>query len=169
MKITLQQVKKDIDDGKSKYIFYSAHTQWWTHLTSDLEEAIKTGKESQRKNIEIMLKDDKIPEAKKTMLKAHLTRIDDSAIPLDPIGSPLMQTENCREWIEASENKPEHFGKYGLESFMKAHHQNCNNWCPTSWEAITEYLTRVKELEKIKADPKSDFEQAIDDNTKKKK
>lgn len=41
MGITLEQIKKDIESGKSDKIYYSSATTWWTHLEEDLIDAKK--------------------------------------------------------------------------------------------------------------------------------
>ena len=52
---TLEQIKQDIKDGKSKKIYYSTHTLWWTHLDSDLQEATIEGLKEKRTSLTITI------------------------------------------------------------------------------------------------------------------
>lgn len=170
-KMTKQQVLDDIKSGKSQAVYYSSQTLWWTHLNEDLKEANKTGKEKQRENLTHMTSPgSNVPEAQQKMMRAHLQRIDDSPIPLDPSGSPLLQIDDPIQWIEKADENPKHFGKHEIDALMKTHHQNSNGWCPSSWESVNQYLDRMKEFEAkaIQSDnnTKSEFEKAIDDNIK---
>lgn len=55
-------------------------------------------------------------------------------IPFDPSGSVLFQMDDPEKWVTYSENKPEHFGKYGIDTFLFSHHQNCENMCFSTWD-----------------------------------
>ena len=143
--MTIEQVKQDIQNGKTTLIYYSAHTLWWTHLTSDVEEAMKMGKVVSDNRHDAMLKDPEVPQEHKDKLIALRDMASQGAVefPMDPTGSPLMQTDDAAKWIEMSEAKPEHFGKHGIETFMKAHHQNSNNICHSEWETYNDMIDNV--------------------------
>ena len=51
MPITLDQIKKDIAEGKTSAIYYSSKTLWWTHLDTDLEESTEIGKKRSEENL----------------------------------------------------------------------------------------------------------------------
>lgn len=140
--MTLEQVKADIKSGKSKRIYYSAGTLWWTHLESDVEEASKQGKIYQIEVNKRMLADETVPEEKKQRLKALLSQIDTSkaGIPLDPVGAPLYAMDKPMKWIEQSEKKPSHFGKHGLAAFIFTHHQNCKTGFYNKWDKYNELI-----------------------------
>ena len=112
-----------------------------------------------------MLNDEKVPEPQKRMIRSHMQGIDDSRVPLDTSGSPLMKLDQASLWIDEAEQKPEHFGKHKLEAFMKTHHQNLQGWNPTDWNQVNDYLDRAKELQ----GGKSEFEKAIEDNIERNK
>ena len=146
--MTIEQVKEDIKDGKCEMIYYSSSTLWWTHLTSDVEEAMKTGKAASDKRHEDMMNDPNFPQENKDKLKALKKMIGEGAveIPMDPTGAPLMQISEKKDiegWVAASEAKPEHFGKHGVDAFMKSHHQNCDNNCFKEWAGYNEMIDNV--------------------------
>lgn len=135
--ITLKQIKEDIESGKTTMIYYSAHTLWWTHLDSDLKEAMEQGHKASDEKHERMMKDPKMPAEEKERMKSLYKMVKGGAVttPLDPSGSPLLQISDLNTWIANSEAKPEHFGKHGIDAFVKSHHQNCEGECYPSWEA----------------------------------
>ena len=134
-KITIDQVKSDIDSGKSTLIYYSTSSLWWTHLDSDVEESMIMGRKKQAKSHEMMLADPKFPKDRKKKLIAIMKAIGKNSItPLDPSGATLYQSEDLNEWIMVAEKKPEHFGKHGLDAFMKSHHQNCEGKTFKNWD-----------------------------------
>lgn len=146
--ITLEQVKKDIEEGKSTMIYYSTHTLWWTHLASDVEEATKQGTIASAKEHEKILEDPNVSVEQKQRLTSLLKMANKFAvqIPMDPTGSPLYQMEDCDKWVSEAEKKPYHFGEHRLMAFMKSHHQNCEGKCFQKWERYNELIT----LEDIK-------------------
>ncbi|AVR47227.1 hypothetical protein C7S20_19310 [Christiangramia fulva] len=144
----LEQVKKDIQEGRSTMIFYSAQTLWWTHLESDLEEARELGRKTQERNHKKMMKDSRIPKKDKQRMKAMFKEISKhNHVPLDPSGSVLFEMETPMYWITEAEKKPNHFGVFQLEAFMKTHHQNCNNHCFTSWDDVNAQLRTEKRIQ----------------------
>ena len=148
MKLTLDNVKQDIQSGKSRMIYYSAQTLWWTHLAEDLQESMEQGIAAQKERVTELLNDPSIPEARKVFMRQHLESHRNHKVPLDPSGSPLMQTDDVVGWVKKAEAKPEHFGRHGLKALMKTHHHNCNRWCPQSWAAVNAYLDRALIFEK---------------------
>ncbi len=133
--MTIEQVKSDIDSGKSTLIYYSTATLWWTHLDSDVEESMIMGRKTQAEKHKNMLANPNVPEKKKKKLQAIINAIGKNSItPLDPSGATLYQSEDLDEWIAVAEKKPEHFGKHGLDAFMKSHHQNCEGKAFTKWD-----------------------------------
>ncbi len=132
--MNIEQIKASIASGQCKTIFYSAHTLWWTHSVEDLKQATETGRATQSERHSRMLADPTVPEATKQQLKGLMQIIARGNTPLDPSGSPLMQTDNPTEWISMAEKKPEHFGRHGIQAFLKAHHQNCGGLCFSKWE-----------------------------------
>ena len=130
--ITFDQIKKDIRDGKVSWIYYSSNTLWWTHLESDLIESRKLGREASKRSHDKLLASNRSDKEKKKM-SALFEMAQKGSHPLDPSGSPLMMTEETNEWMDVAKQKPSHFGKHGLNAFMKSHHQNCNNKCHPEW------------------------------------
>lgn len=150
--MNLDQIKQDIEEGKSTRIYYSTRTLWWTHLDSDLKEATKEGREKQIKQIQKKIDQGQLPEPQITLAKSHLQQIKDRTIPTDPEGAPLMQMEDPKEWVEAAERKPEHFGDLGLEAFLGCHHQNCKEFSPSSWEVINKVMAEKRLENKLKSE-----------------
>ncbi|MES2004319.1 MAG: hypothetical protein V4450_07345 [Bacteroidota bacterium] len=143
--ITLEQIKKDIADGKGSRIYYSAHTLWWTHLDTDVETATEMGKQASDSRMEQMLADPTVPEEQKTRIKALRNSAPmQSTVPLDPSGSPLYQMDDVEKWIRVAEEKPAHFGKHGLDAFVKAHHQNCEGIAFQSWDHVNQVIDSAK-------------------------
>lgn len=144
LKMTIEQVKADIKSGKCKRIYYSARTLWWTHLDSDVEEATKIGREATDEHYKKFMERTDIPESEKkryTSLR-EMANKSITTIPLDPSGSPLYQMDDLMKWITEAENKPEHFGKHGLNAFMKSHHKNCSK-CYTKWEHYNNVIDQI--------------------------
>lgn len=146
MKMTIEQVKADIKSGKCTRIYYSAHTLWWTHLDSDVEEATKMGRIARDKQHEMYLERKDISHAERTRYSnlVEMTKKSAVTIPLDPSGSPLYQIDEKVElmkWITAAEEKPEHFGQHKLDAFMMSHHQNCEGKCFSKWDGYNMLIT----------------------------
>ncbi len=139
--MTIEQVRADIISGKSKRIYYSAHTLWWTHLDSDIEESTKIGQIAMDEDSKKFMARTDIPESEKERYKALKEIANRSAvtIPLDPTGCTLYQTDDLMEWINRAEKLPDHFGKHGLKAFMMSHHQNCKQ-CFGRWEDYNNFI-----------------------------
>ena len=133
--MTIEQVIKDIESGKSKMIFYSAGTPWWTHLESDLEEASKIGRQRMRENHDRMMKDPKLPQEHKDRMNAlfELANSGKAHTPLDPLGCTLYQTDKPMDFIRSAKKKKQHYGRHGLKALILSHHQNCKEPMAT-WE-----------------------------------
>lgn len=140
MAITLEQIKLDIKEGRSTCIYYSAHTLWWTHLDADVKEATQQGVEQRDKDYAKLMLDPNVPDERKKTFEAAMKQIKQSVedtghqVPLDPTGSPLLMTERPNGWIEKAERKPQHFGRHGIDTFVKAHHQNCGALVFSTWK-----------------------------------
>jgi hypothetical protein len=150
MKILIDNVKADIESGKSKMIYFSSRTLWWSHLDSDVEEATKQGLiETERRHNEFMAnpKNSQADKDKMAALKQQLSTIQGlkegmggHGLPTDPTGAPLLQMDGCMKWISEAEAKPEHFGEFGLYAFMTTHHQNAQGNGFGDWSGVTAYL-----------------------------
>lgn len=138
---TLEEIKKDIAEGKCNAIYYSANTLWWTHLDSDLEQATKMGSEKAINQLNAFINDPTVPENKKGLAKMVLAR--EHRPPMDPTGSVLFiitEKKDIDNWITVAENKPEHFGKHGLKAFVMSHHKNCNCQCYQKWQQYNDMI-----------------------------
>lgn len=150
---TLNEIKADILSGKCTKIYYSTGSLWWTHLLGDVIEATKQGDLARDKRNEDMLANKNMPEKQKEKLKGLIAMIEQGkasrlemflknggkeedfiGMPCDPEGANLYEMGDPHTWIKGAEDKPEHFGKFGLEAFMKAHHKNCASRCFDKWE-----------------------------------
>lgn len=127
MSITLEQIKSDIKSGKSKAIYLSDKFLWWTHLEDDLIQATEMG-------IEYM-KD-------KTRIESIL--IGMSWHKCDPIGSKVIINKEPGLFIARTLMNPKHYGKHRIQAFMKAHHQNCNNFYSNKWQGYNNLIDREK-------------------------
>jgi hypothetical protein len=144
LKLTLEDLKKS-----AKTIYYSSVSLWWTHSSQDLKESTEFGLLSQQKKNELFLADPNKSEDEKHRLVSLMNGLKEhqakygSHTPLDPFGAPLMMID-ADKWISPAEKKPEHFKKYGLEAFMKTHHQNSKLGDEMvlfrTWDEVTEYL-----------------------------
>lgn len=47
-----------------------------------------------------------------------------SGIPCDPLGGVLFQTNKIEAFMKSATENPSHYGKYGIKTFMLAHHGN---------------------------------------------
>lgn len=146
MNITLKQIKKDIRTGKSLMIFYSQSSYWWTHDHLDLVEASKKGRIAQARAHGLLKHDPLITEERRKQLDSKLKKIRNiEGIPLDPLGSPLLQTDKPLECLMSVENNPEHFGDHGMDAFLLAHHQNCEGSIFREWEPYNRILDELNE------------------------
>lgn len=133
--MTLEQVKQDIASGKSRMIYYSSRTLWWTHLDEDLKESSQKGMIAAAARHDAFMKRTDVSEAEKQRLNSlYKSASKVSTIPMDVTGATLFMTDKVHNWIKQAELKPEHFGRHGLEAFMKAHHQNCGGNAWPVWE-----------------------------------
>lgn len=134
--ITIEQVNEEIKAGNCKLIYFSSSNLWWTHSQDDVVASTVTGREQRMKLHEMMMKDPAIQPAEKEKMATLMRMVSNSAVttPLDPVGSPLFQMADPVKWMSEAAAKPAHFGRYKLEAFMKAHAQNCGNFCFSSWE-----------------------------------
>jgi hypothetical protein len=167
--ITIEQVIEDIKSGKSKAIFLSSRTLWWTHLESDLKDSTKAGRQYQDAVHERVMNDPNVPEAEKQrirLLKAQLVNTRKEVakevaevgetgimftVPLDPIGAPLLQNDDPLLFMEQTMSKPSHFGKHGLRAFMLTHHQNCATHFYDKWARYNDLLDLQDSAAKNKA------------------
>ena len=104
-----------------------------------------------------------------THRRIDLHRHRDSGLPCDPRGSMLWQTDEAIAFLEQSRQNVEHYGKWGLRTFMAAHHLNCvvsgsglKKFIPTSmcgWDKYNAALDRADE--KIIASLVEDLEKAM--------
>lgn len=147
MKMTLEQVKEDIASGKSTMIYYSSRGCWWTHLDSDLEEAMEQGKDSKKRKHADYMSDERNSDKEKERFNSLYEQIKDSGIPTDPSGVPLFQTDDLKNWISSAESNPNHYGRHKLDAFMKSHHQNCEGNCLTGWEGYNLLIDSAALLE----------------------
>lgn len=147
--ITLEQIKQDIASGKSTRIYYSANTLWWTHLDSDVDESTKQGVKFRQERHNEMMKNPNVPQSHKDHMNELLANIDTMhQIPLDPYSSPLYQFTDqidIDKWINVAEQKPEFFGKHGLDAFIKTHHQNHNKEL-TNWDMVNDYIDNLSNI-----------------------
>ena len=73
----------------------------------------------------------------------HLYKHPETGLPCGPRSSHLMQTSDVEGFLEAAEGDTGHYGKYGLMTFVAAHHLNCvvsaDDLRPTSFEEWGKY------------------------------
>lgn len=146
MPITIDEIKKDIVSGKSKTIYYSANTLWWTHLDSDVEESTEIGTKRMLKSHKAFMKDGRVPISvrKDRDRLFKMATGSEHTPPKDVSGSVLMMMDSPLKWVFDSEKKPEHFGRNGIDAFIKSHHQNCCNIAFTSWDECNMFIDNTK-------------------------
>ena len=143
MKIELIEIQALARAKRIENIYYSSRTLWWTHSIDDLKEATRIGRAFTELAFAEMLKSDKLNNGQKKMMTDLHKQTKESKIPLDPFGAPLYMITNpihIEQWLIDAETKPDHFGKYGTEAFMKTHHRNADKVMFTKWEQVTAYL-----------------------------
>ena len=71
----------------------------------------------------------------------HLSKHQGTGLPCDPRGGVLFETDKVEEFLSAAEQSPGHYGRFGLQAFIAAHHLNCvigkdnpRPWCFPSWD-----------------------------------
>lgn len=136
LNLTFETLMDQALQGKIPAIYYSAHTLWWTHDPKDVEAATKTGTKKQELDHASFMDDPHIPADVKRQQDSLWRKIKTSSIPKDPIGGPLMmitKKESVIDWFKTAQRRPEHFGRWGLQAFMRAHHQNCNGHVDRTW------------------------------------
>lgn len=139
--ITLEQVKSDIQSGRSKYVFRTEMSLWWTHIQSDVHESTITGwdycdAEAQKtldKGPSKMYMGSEAFSRYQTMIKE--SRRNKYKIPVDPFGHRVY-TIDAKKWLTEAENNVQQFGQYGLSAFMKVHHRNCDNTLFRYWDQV---------------------------------
>ncbi len=64
-----------------------------------------------------------------------------STLPCDPRGGMLLQTNDVEGFLRAAEERPETYGRGGLDAFIAAHNDNClvseddlRQTCYRSWD-----------------------------------
>lgn len=148
--ITLEQIEKDIKSGKSKMIYFGAHSLWWTHLDSDVKEATEQGKAALEKQNEIFFASPTVPQHEKERRRKLLDFLAESqkktghSIPTDSRGGVLYQNDKPMQWLTAAYKTPKHFGEHGLEAFLKSHHQNCGGNCFPYWREYNDLIDNEK-------------------------
>ena len=138
--ITLEGIKESILEEESEVIYYSAQTLWWTHSEIDLTEATYTGREYTAKKIRKRISSIKSRTEKRELKEALRMLLEESTMAVDPEGNKVFETSNVKAWMEKAEERKEHFGKNGIEAFIRTHHRNCNGWCPTKWEQVNSFI-----------------------------
>lgn len=146
--ITLQEIKDDQAKAKNPQIWYSSRGLWWTHSPDDLEQATEQGKIATQNRIDAILADPTVPDQRKEMIRAGHEQMKSSehTIPTDPHGNPLYmftEKEKAERWISAAEEKPTHFGRHGIDAFIKTHHRNNEGFNLTTWDQVNNLIDGV--------------------------
>lgn len=149
MPITREQIRKDIEEKKSRTVYYSSGTLWWTHLDSDVIEATKRGRKYMDARNKQFFEDPSKSDLEKAKLRSLLRSLDEAKksrggveLPCDPIGSPLYKMDDPMKWLNQSESKPDFCGRHGLQAFVLTHHQNCQDYFSNKWEGYNDYIDR---------------------------
>lgn len=50
---------------------------------------------------------------------------NETNMPRCPLGSPIIATPEWRDWLAVAEQTQLQYGRYGIQTFMAAHHANC--------------------------------------------
>lgn len=72
-----------------------------------------------------------------------------NGLPCDSRGGVLMQTNDVEGFLASAEENAEHYGPFGLTTFLASHHLNCSMknddgivpWCFSQWSSYTAVLT----------------------------
>jgi hypothetical protein len=102
--------------GGGQWAMYSVHCCWWTSFPEDLGNTA-----------------DFMP-GKLTLFNrdSSETQTDFDGLPCCPrCGSVLMQAP-LEKFIHAAQENPEHYGHFGIDAFLEAHHRNSTK-CHQSW------------------------------------
>jgi hypothetical protein len=151
--ITLEQVEADIKAGKCKMIYLCSFSLWWTHLDADVAEATEQGHVFRAEADQNMLNDPNCPEEQKARLRGlkqfHANLIKEnpeafpggaSAVPVSPIGAPLLQNDDPAKFIAQSRQFANNYGKHGLKAFIKTHHRNCEDHFYNKWHKYNDLI-----------------------------
>lgn len=123
--ITLEQIKADIKSGKCKKIILSDKFLWWTHLESDLVDATISGEQ-------YLIRNDPFGLEKN---KHNFT---------DPLGGKINVNNDPHKFIIKTLLNPKHYGKHRIQAFLKAHHQNCDNFFSNKWQGYNDLIDSQK-------------------------
>jgi hypothetical protein len=116
----LLKVSPDIPGyGGGQWAMYSFHCCWWTTFPEDLGNTAEI-----------------LPTTGKLTIKGRNgtpnTEVDFSGLPCCPhCGSVLMQAP-LKQFVAAAQENPEHYGKFGIDAFLEAHHRNSKT-CHRGW------------------------------------
>lgn len=73
----------------------------------------------------------------------------DTAIPTDPSGSPLFETDDAEAFLKMAIQNSVHYGKHRLDAFMAAHHLNCvvslddpRPYCGREWQQYNDAIDK---------------------------
>jgi hypothetical protein len=133
MKMTIDQVKADIEGGTSTRIYYDTQSAWWTHLDRDLEEATKQGEAASKALIKKKLADPNTPKSQRAFLESFAKKYSGkNTVPLSPQGSVLFEAP-AADWFAAALSKPNQYGRNQLNALMMSHHQNCGDLFSVDW------------------------------------
>lgn len=127
--ITIQQIKADINSGKSVSIYLSEKFLWWTHLESDLLKSTEQGKNYVR------------------TLPVH-ERWNEHREFCDPLGGKIIINKEPGLFITKTLLNPKHYGNHRIQAFLKAHHQNCNNFFSNKWKGYNDLIDRERAQKK---------------------
>ncbi len=149
--ITIDDVRK----AKPKKIFYGVNTCWWTHDPTHLCST-KTPKLTMDNGREIPPAAQGLVAIETSALKL-LSLI--AALPCDPRGGMLFETDNVEGFLKSAEEHAGHYGKHGLRAFLAAHHANCvvsltdmRHTCFEGWQAYNDALDRLDARKAAHAD-----------------
>ena len=74
----------------------------------------------------------------------------ENAIPRDPRGGVLLETDDADGFLQAAVEEEDHYGAHGLDAFIAAHHMNCRvgsdddrSTCFESWDEYNDAIDRT--------------------------
>lgn len=115
--------------SKPRTIFYGANTCWWTHDPNHLGNTRDFPSRSSRTSDET-----------------------GPGLPCDPRGGVLLQTDDVEGFLRSAQENADHYGPFGMDTFLAAHHLNCvavqahffgdteAPWCFRTWDEYTTIL-----------------------------
>lgn len=137
--MTLETVKTDIADGRSTVIYLSSVTLWWTHLEADSIAATEAGKGQLSTKLSSEVESNQSSPMIR-LLEAKLADDQGGASTVTDIkGNPAVVYNSAADFIANMEADADRFGAGGLDTFMKAHHQNCGD---SAFETWNEYYSQ---------------------------